>query len=440
MKSVSMDEQFDIAGSDELNSTFFSRFLNSPQAWIILACGWSFYLYEYLLRVSPKVMMDPLMNHFNLTAVGFGFLASLYYWAYVPLQIPCGVIVDYWGPRKVVTMSALLCAIGSFMFAGSETLFVAQFGRFLIGAGSACAYISCMKIASQWFKPTKFALIAGVSQMMGTMGGVSGDVPLANLVNACGWQTSMNFGAIGALVLAVISWIIIRDRPADVPHVKKSINTHIMEDLKSIMTNKQILLVGIYGCATFLTLTAFADLWGVPYMMERFGISNTLASRGTTAIYIGFAIGSTFSSSVSDYFKSRVKVMSISAIGTAIGFGLIFFLPDVPLEVIYGLMFCTGVLSGGQILYFTVAVENSNKESTASTVGFTNAFVMVSGLIFQPLLGYILDIFWDGQMKTADVRMYSVDAYKYALSILLLTSVIAYFLMKFVKETYPVEE
>lgn len=433
MKSIHMQDE---KTNNNTNDGFLSKFLNSPKSWTILACGWAFYLYEYLLRVSPKVMMEPLSAHFELSGAAFGFLASLYYWSYVPLQIPCGVIVDSWGPRKVVTASALLCAIGSFLFALPDSLPLAQVGRFLIGAGSACAYISCMKIASQWFLPMQFALIAGISQMMGTVGGISGDVPFASLVNTAGWQGAMSYAGFGALALAVLSWVIIRDRPSDVSYEPKPFKDHIKSDLKDILMNKQILLVGLYGSATFLTLTAFADLWGVPYLMQRFDITNTQASVGTTAIYIGFAIGSLLTSFVSTYFKSRVKVMSISAVGSVIGFGTIFFLPDVPLNMIYALMLITGIFAGFQILYFTVAVESSAPESTATAVGFTNALVMLSGLVFQPLMGGILDMFWDGSLKSDGVRLYSEHAYQYALSTLLLASIVALIMTRFIKETY----
>lgn len=81
------------------------------QAWAILSCGWAFYLYEYILRVSPTVITNELMSQFNITAFTVGSLASFYYWSYVPMQIPCGVIVDRLGPRKVVTFSTILCVL-----------------------------------------------------------------------------------------------------------------------------------------------------------------------------------------------------------------------------------------------------------------------------------------------------------------------------------------
>lgn len=413
-----------------------SQFLNSRMSWIVLSAGWAFYLYEYLLRVAPSVMTEHLMGDFGVMAAALGVLTSMYYLAYVPLQIPCGVIVDYWGPRKVVTVSALLCMAGSVLFGYSENLYMAQLGRLLIGAGSACAYISCMKIASTWFRSSMFSLIAGISQMMGTIGGTLGNGPMALVVNSFGWRHAMIFGGLIGGAIALISWLIIRDRPGDAHHVKRKFNSHLSEDLKVIASHPQNLLIGIYGCLTYLTLSAFAELWGVPFLMQMYSISNEIASYGTTAVFLGFAMGSALSAALSERLKSRVKIMSWSSLLTSIGFAIVFFVPNIPLQGMYVLLFITGACSGGQILYFTMAVENSPRHAAAATIGFTNAFVMVSGLIFQPLLGKLIEIFWDGQLKPDGLPLYSIDAYRYALSSILVASILAWVVMLYVKETY----
>ncbi len=420
----------------EDNTLSKSQYLNSRTSWIVLSAGWAFYLYEYLLRVAPSVMTDHLMGDFGVMAASLGVLTSMYYLAYAPLQIPCGVIVDYWGPRKVVTISALLCMAGSIMFGYSENLYMAQLGRLLIGAGSACAYISCMKIASTWFRPSMFSVIAGISQMVGVIGGILGNAPLALVVNSVGWRQAMIFGGLIGGGIALTSWLIIRDRPKDAHHVKRKFQSHLSEDLKKIASHPQNILIGVYGCLTYLTLSAFAELWGVPFLMQMYSVSNEIASYGTTAVFLGFALGSALSAALSEKIKSRVKVMSWSAILTSLGFSMVFFVPHIPLQGMYALLLVTGICSGGQILYFTMAIENSPRHAAATTIGFTNSFVMISGLVFQPLLGKLIEIFWDGQLKADGLPLYSIDAYRYALSSILVASVLAWIVTLYMKETY----
>ena len=409
--------------------------INSTSAWLILICAWSFYLYEFMLRISPSVMTDQLMQSFSIAACGLGALSSFYYIGYVPLQIPCGIIVDYAGPRITVTLSALLCALGAVLFATTDSLYIAQLGRFLIGCGSACAYIACLKISSVWFDPSKFALIAGTGQMISVLGGSIGNRPIANLVNTTSWQQTMFYAAGIGIIIAISAWGIIRNKPKDIKREKTPINEHISEGLLTIVKNPQNIRIAVYGFLMNLIITTFAELWGIPFIMSVYNISNDTASFGTTALLFGFALGSVSSAFIADFFKSYNKVMKIAALGS-----FIFLFTAIWLPVSYNMMitalFLCGFCGGMQILYFTAAAFHAPATATATAVGFTNAFVTGSGIIFQPLLGKILEFFWDGALKNGCIPVYSVQAYQYALSTILLCSLSGFFIMFFVKETY----
>jgi sugar phosphate permease len=411
---------------------------SSTQAWAILACGWIFYLYEYILRASTGVITDALMSDFGISALAVGSLAGLYYFAYVPLQVPCGVIVDNLGPRRVISFSAFLCITGSLLFATSESLFIAQVGRIFIGAGSACAYISCMKIASEWFHSSKFAMIAGVSMMMGTFGGIFGGKPFAYLANTQGWRNAMLLTALVGVLVMVFSWIIVRDRPSDKP--KQIRNENLLDGLKIIIAKPQNWLIGLYGLVMYLPLSAFAELWGVPYLMQRFSIDNEQASYGTLMVFIGYAVGCALSAWLSDKWSSRKKVMSISVTGTFFGFIAVLYLPVTSYSITLALLFLTGAVSGLSILYFAAAKESNSSEISATIVGFTNALVMVSGLVFQPLLGALIDYSWNGTFNESGAPAYNFGDYQFALGAVVFSMLVGRLIVHFINETYPSKE
>ncbi len=406
----------------------------SPKAWFILSCGWAFYLYEYILRASTSVITNELMADFSISAGAVGTLAAFYYFAYVPLQIPCGVIADRFGPRKVVTISALLCIVGSMIFAKSNTVHAAQFGRFLIGAGSACAYICCMKIASVWFNKSSFAFIAGVSMMMGTFGGIFGGKPFAHLANTQGWRFSMVIAAVVGCIVMIISWIVIRDKPDG--KTFKNEEHKLLDGLKIIAAKPQNWLIGMYGCMMYLPLSAFAELWGVPYLMQRFSVTNETASYGAIMVFIGYAVGCLSSSTLSDYWQSRKRVMGLSAFATFFGFAAVLFYPGLSFSETLAVLFVSGFVSGFSILYFPAAKENNPTKYSATSIGFTNAFVMVSGLIFQPLLGALIDHSWDGNFGADGAPIYALKDYQFALSAVILALLIGGIIVLFFKETY----
>ena len=99
-------------------------------AWLVCGLGALYYAYEYLLRISPSAMEFALRSHFGLTATGFGILSSVYYYAYVPMQLPVGILMDRFGPRRLLTIACAICVLGTLMFANASSVGVAGAGRF----------------------------------------------------------------------------------------------------------------------------------------------------------------------------------------------------------------------------------------------------------------------------------------------------------------------
>lgn len=413
----------------------------STKAWLIWGCAGIFYLYEMILRASPSVMTDQLMQHFAVTSTSLGLLTSFYYYAYFPLQIPCGLIVDRLGTRRVITFSAVLCTIGSFIFAGTDVLEVAQLGRFLIGAGSACAFISCLKIGSAWFLPAQFALISGLTNMMGTIGGTFSGPPFAFLVNTYGWQSAMQIGGIIGVFVAILSWMVIRDKrvEAEGGAVSSPFETYLslIAGLTAIVKRPQNWLIAVYGGLMYVPISAFCELWAVPFLMKTYSINNEGASMASIMVFLGTAVGSPLAAWLSDFWQSRRRVMFLSVALTTVMFGIISVSSFVPLTLMFILLFLAGVSSSGQILCFVAIQETVPNHLSATSVGFTNAIVMMSGIIFQPLLGYVLDLFWDGCLLEDGVtRVYDCHAYQSAIMAVPVGMIMSGILLLFVKDTF----
>ena len=117
--------------------------------WLICALGAAFYIYEYVLRITPGVITHELMAYFSINALVVSNLAAFYYYAYTPMQLPVGVLMDRFGPRWLLTFACLCCVIGSYMFGATTHLTVASVGRFLIGLGSAFALVRSYTILAK---------------------------------------------------------------------------------------------------------------------------------------------------------------------------------------------------------------------------------------------------------------------------------------------------
>lgn len=418
-----------------------TQYPSAVLAWTIWGCAALYYLYEYVLRVSPSVITNELMRDFGVTSSSIGVLIAYYYYIYVPLQLPCGMIVDRFGARRVVTISCLLCALASYLFAVSETIYLAQIARFIMGAGSACAYLSCAKLAADWFPPEKFAVLTATTMMMGTFGGTFGGQPFAMMSNAIGWRSSMLvMAAIGAGV-TVACWLLIKDRQQTNTAAQSVPVTYgFWEGLQVIISKPQVWMIGIYGGLMYVPLSAFAELWGVPYLMQVHGINNEVASLASAMVFIGMALGCPIGATISNRIHSRRKVMSWSALLTLAMFLIVIYVPGIPLIPTFAILFLAGLFCGGQILYFAAAKELTPPELSGTVVGFTNSLVMVSGVIFQPLLGHVLDHCHDGVCGVDGTPIYTESMYQIALLAVPACLFAAWLIMQFVRETYAHSE
>lgn len=128
--------------------------------WIIWTIAAGFFFYKYLIQVSPSVMTNDLMQAFQVNGAGLGNLSAFYFYAYLIMQIPVGMMLDKYSPRLMTTIAIFICGISTFIFSQAHTLWLACFSRALMGAAAAFAAVSCFKLASIWFPPKRFALVS----------------------------------------------------------------------------------------------------------------------------------------------------------------------------------------------------------------------------------------------------------------------------------------
>lgn len=407
-------------------------------AYLIFILSASFYLYEYVLQVAPSVMAEPMMRAFNVNAAGFGILSAYYFYAYAPMQLPAGLLFDRYGPRKLITFALCLCALGSFFFAATSSIYTAACGRFLIGIASAFSFIGVLVLLSRWFPPQQFAFLAGIAQLMSSVGAICGEVPLAALIQRVGWRnTSFILSFIG-LILAFIIWNVVRDYPQQ--KVQKRVKRHFREELYRLIRvcrQSYTWTIGFYAFCIWTPITVFAALWGVPYLQEKFHCSVLVASSLCTMIWVGIGVGSPFLGWLSDRCNSRRLALGISA-----GFGLgatlmLLFLPYLSLAGAYFILFLFGVGSGGQSVSFALIKDHHPNSLVGTASGLNNLMVLSGGAIFQPLVGIILqrNAVID---HVQNLPVYTIQSYNKALFILpifyLLSLVICLFLLK---ESHP---
>jgi sugar phosphate permease len=414
-----------------------SKSRNLYWPWLICSLGAIYYCYEYFLRITPSVITPELMSTYHLTGAQVGNLSAFYYHAYMPMQIIVGLLMDRFGPRRLLTLACLLCAVGTYLFAGTHNLMVAQAGRFLVGFGSAFAFVGSLKLATIWLPPNRFALVSGIITCLGMMGAMAGDIVLRALIDVIGWQVTIYISAGAGVLLAAILWGFIRDTNPQNPHPDLHV-THFKELIRGLwgaLKNPQIWLTGIIGFLLYLSLSAFGELWGISYLEQAQGFSKTHAATANSMIFLGWAIGGPFWGWFSDYIGRRALPITVASALALIVISVLLYLPGLSVTSVYVLLFLFGLLTSVEILVFAICREVSSIKIAGTAIALTNMLVMIGGNIFQPVMGKILDLYWTGAMVDG-ARLYPISAYHAAMSILPISMLIAVFATLFIRETY----
>lgn len=405
--------------------------------WFLVA---TFYCYQFFIRVSPTVMANELMQAFTVTAGGLGVLTSSYFLVYAPLQLPLGIIVDKIGPRRLAAGSVCFCAIGCLVFSCAPNLVVAQVGRMLMGAGSAGAFLSCLKVATVWLPPQRLSLVGGLTMMIGTIGATSASRPLALLIQNVGWREALMGFSILGFAIALLILFVVKDRP-QVRATQQDIATAppptegLLAGLKIVAGNPQCWLIAIFTFLMYAPMCVFGDMWGVPYFMQRFCVDCVSAAAPASMLYVGLAVGAPLMSWFSDAVKSRRIPLFMTTLSTLVLFSLLFYGPEMSITMASVVVFATGVMLGGQMLAFTIICEMNKIRLSGTAIGFNNSICMLSGVLFQPYVGWVLDWMWGGS-STDGIREYSTLSYNWSLGVIPACAILATLLVLFLKETY----
>lgn len=374
-----------------------------------------FLLFEMGVQSSPSVMASHLMTELNMDAAVFGTAMGLYFLSYTLMQIPVGLLFDRQPAKRLLLIAVAVCAFGAYVFSLSHSLFALGISRFLTGFGSSFAFVGVLVIANQWFSARYFALLVGVAQWVAALGAMAGEMPLAYWVKVHGWRTTSVLLALIGFGLFALMVVILKDKPIS-SDAKLSLPSPI-KSLANIVRNKQTAWIAVYAFTAWSPIALFAELWGVPYLIVKLHVSNIVAAKYCSVIWIGLAFASPVLGGLSDRLSVRRYFLVIcSAIGL-FGAVIVIYLPASMLSgwgtviLIVGLV-AFGVAAAGQILCFALVRDNFPKHDLAVAIGVINMAVVIGGAIFQPAVGLLLH--WHSHLAHA----YQWEDYRFALSVI----------------------
>jgi MFS family permease len=400
---------------------------------IAFALGTLFFGYAFVQRVSPSIMTAELMSDFAVGGAALGSLSAFYFYTYASIQLPVGMLTDRFGPRKLMSFAAALCAIASLGFALSDSLLAASIGRALIGGTVAFAFVGTLAIAGYWFKPSQYALLAGLVQTVGMGGAIFGQAPLRQMVEAIGWRDTINVLALVALLLAMLLFKLVPMRSSE--QKQRTQGVGVLQGLKAVTTNLQTWICSLIGFGMAGTMLAFGGLWGVPWLNSAHGYTTTEAAGITSMLFIGWAFFSPLAGWASDHMGRRNLILRLGSLTALLATASLFYLTPDNTVVLMALIFAIGAGGSSMTVCFGSVKELNDINYASTSLGLMNMCIVGAGAVMQPLIGWLLDSNWDGTMLEG-ARIYSASNYGTAFFSLLVVNFAALVGTLLLRETH----
>jgi sugar phosphate permease len=414
------------------NSAWPSRVrLLEKRRWLICLPLALAFIIVYFHRFAVGVVADNLMRDFAITqASQLGFLSSLYFYIYAALQIPAGISADYWGPRRTITVALGVTALGTFLFAWAPSLDWLFAARVVIGVGVGFIYINIVKVFATWFRSREFGTMSGLSSFTGNLGFALAATPLAAMVEIAGWRASFNMIALSTLLVGIYCWLAVRDKPADygwpsigeveaaegvIHHESPATDGSVLASIRTVVTNPYTWPPFVVSTTLYGVYVTFAGVWGVPYLMQIYGLDRVAAAGYMVTMSLGYMLVGPVVGWLSDRLRSR-RLPFIGNCGLLLATWLAFTFWNggkPPAVLLHPLCFFLGAGAAGITLNLACAKEVNPPHLTGLATGFVNIGPFIGAAVIQPLFGFVLDLGWQG-VTEAGMKIYPLAAFQMA--------------------------
>ena len=364
--------------------------------WVIFIIASSSFVLSQFYRVSVAVISPNLIQDLGLDTSSLSLISAAFFYAFALMQIPVALYLDSIGPRISMTVLTLLAVAGSLIFAMGESLSMMVVGRVLMGIGMACNLMGTLKLITLWFGPLRFGTLSALVLSFGTLGNILATTPLVVIVSKIGWRTTF-FGLAGLnLIIVLLFYFIVRDRPPDAEHdLSDGVSLSLKETLsgiRALFALKDYWIISFGSFCRYGIFAAVQALWAGPYLMTGIGISPVATGNLILLMNVGLVVGSPISGYISDaVLRSRKLPINAGLLGMI---GVLVVLANLKSGTSFLLLaflfFGFGFASSaGQVMMAHIK-ERMPIERAGTALTGVNFFTMIGVAFFLQLLGSVM--------------------------------------------------
>ena len=386
---------------------------------LVLCAG---YTVSQFLRTSVGVLSPNLMHDFNINPNNMGLLGGVFFLSFAIFQIPAGILIDKYGPRKVMSSVIIFAVLGSIIFALSNSFYILLIGRVLMGLGCSICLMGSLVLITRWTDSDQFSKLAGIILAVGGIGGLLATTPLSYFSELFGWRLSFWLAAAVTFCVMVLYYFILEDRKNDLI-LNRSNETISLKNLLFILKERNFKFMIPMSLMSYSSLVVILGLWGAPYLKDIHGLDSVERGKILMLMAISWNIGSFVFGRLRSIFGNYKNVVIFGATGVIILLFILSIITEINSIYLY-ILFCIlgffGAFSVALISHYQVLFDKEYMGRALSTANFFN----FGGVFFvQWLTGKII------YLMGGDSTGAPIEAYRLAflfVAILLLISLCIY--------------
>ncbi|MBI4589494.1 MAG: MFS transporter [Candidatus Rokubacteria bacterium] len=402
--------------------------------WVMWGIPAFIFLVAFFHRVAPGTVAKELMASFQASGALLGLLSALYFYAYAALMLPAGLLVDAYGPRRVVAVGGSFMGIGTLLMGWAWSSWPLFAGRLLVGLGASVTFVGALKVAAVWFSPRWFGTLSAITATMGVLGALVATAPFALLAGMIGWRWAFVSVGLISLCASLLCWAMVRDGPGAAEAALQSLG-EIMKGTWRVLSNRHtwppfLTFFGLYSASSNLML------WGIPFFRDVYGLPIGRAAIYATAPLIAILFSAPLTGYLSDRVlgRRRLPYVALCWLSVLLWGTFVLTLGRLSLSGLYSLLFVTGAFGGAFVLTWPIGREVNPPPLAGVSVAVVNLGGFLGAALTQAPVGALLDSRWTGAME-GGARVYPLEAYRLAFAICALLVLGAALVAFLVKET-----
>lgn len=390
-------------------------FLKRMRPFIVWGVGDFYFVLAVTVAIFFGVISPDLQKQLHLTSSQLGFLGFGFFLSFGVMQLLMGGLIDSWGPRPVITFSALVAAIGLFLLSTSLGFYQAFFAQLVMGAGFSISYVGAIYLASIWFSEKYFSLLSGVTQMTANIMSALfiSSMVLFNSVDI-DFRFITNVFACVSLFSAFISFLVIR-KPCHFDQ-KKQQRSEFWKDLYKLLQIPQFWLSSIYFSANISVFLAFSSLWNIPDSLA-YGHDLKISVMLSATLRFGGALGALLSGLIASYMGTCSKLAKWYSTGALLLGSFLIYGPVFPVWSVFLIFVFWGFFLGGSSLGFPLVGQYTSSRLKGTGFGIMTSMGYLLCAFLQYIVGAIL----------SENPSSSISMFKIALTPLVIVLVIGWF-------------